>query len=113
MFAKERKTSAFPFHVKSTRQPPIQNSVALETYLEEARLEIASAIFRPHIDNISTNERNVAQRNSKSNFKKADKGTTTAIQDTAQKINEGLQQLSDDKFYKPLSSPIIQAPPEK
>ena len=26
---------------------------------------------------------------------------------TAQKIEEGLQQLSDDKFYKPLTNPSI------
>ena len=35
MFADKRKTLAHPFHVKSTWQPPIQNSVALERYLEE------------------------------------------------------------------------------
>ena len=42
----------------------------------------------------------------KSTFKKADKGTTTVILklDTAQKIDEGLQQLSNDKFYKRLPS---------
>ena len=27
--------------------------------------------------------------------------------DTAQKIEEGLKQLSDDNFYKPLESPIV------
>ena len=53
MFAKKRKTAAHPFHVKSTWQPPVQNSVENET-----KLEIASAIFRPQIDNISANERN-------------------------------------------------------
>ena len=26
---------------------------------------------------------------------------------TAQKIEEGSQQLSDDKFYKPLTNPIL------
>ena len=30
------------------------------------------------------------------------------ILDTAQEIDEGLQQLSNDNFYKPLSSPIVQ-----
>ena len=47
------------------------------------------------------------KRNSEINFKKADKGTTTVIMDTTQKIEEGLQQLSDDKFYKPLGTPIV------
>ena len=27
--------------------------------------------------------------------------------DTTQKIEEGLQQLSDDKFYKPLGTPLV------
>ena len=27
--------------------------------------------------------------------------------DTTQKMEEGLQQLSDDKFYKPLGTPIV------
>ena len=109
MFAEKRKTFAHPFHVKSTCQPPVQNSVALENYWEETKLEIAWAIFRPQIDHILANERNAIstlKRNSKIKLKKADKGTTTVILDGVQKIDEGWQQLSNDKFYKPLSSPI-------
>ena len=102
MFADKRKTVAHPFHVKSMWQPPIQNSIALERYLKETKLEIASIGFYSTLDNISANERNVTDESI--NLKKADKGTTTIIIDTA-KI-EGLQQLSDDKFYKPLTNPI-------
>jgi len=40
-------------------------------------------------------------------YRKADKGANTVILDSIQKIDEGLQQLSDDKFFKPLSSPIV------
>lgn len=75
--------------------------------MEETRLEIASAIFCPQIDN-KRNAISTLKRNSKIDLKKGDKGTTTAILDTTQKINEGLQQLSNDKFYKALSSPIVQ-----
>ena len=46
------------------------------------------------------------------NLKKADKGTTTVIMDTGQKM-QGSQQLSDDKFYKPLASPIVQETSQK
>ena len=70
------------------QQPPIQNSVALENYLEETKLELASIVFNPQNDNISANERkaiNTLKRNSEINLKKADKGTTTVIMDTAQK----------------------------
>ena len=68
-------------------------------------------VFNPQNDNISANERkaiSTLRRNSEINLKKADKGTTTIIMDTTQKIQEGSQQLSDDKFYKPLASPIVQ-----
>ena len=91
-------------------QPPVQNSVALENYLEGTKVELAMAVFHPQMDNISANERNAMsalKRNSKINLKKVDKGTTTVILDTAQKIDEGLQQLSNDKFYKPLPCPIV------
>ena len=111
LFANEMKTTAHPFHVKSTWQPPIQNSVALENYLEETKLELASIVFNPQNDNISANERkaiSTLKHNSEINLKKADKGTTTVIMDTAQKLREGSIQLSDDKFYKPLTYPIVQ-----
>ena len=35
MFGDKRKNSTHPFRVKTTRQPPVPNSVALENYLEE------------------------------------------------------------------------------
>ena len=57
MFADKRKTLAHPFHVKSTLQPLFQNSVALERYLEETKLELASTVFHAPLDNISANER--------------------------------------------------------
>ena len=47
------------------------------------------------------------KRSSKINLKKADKEQQQPSS-TAQKIDEGLQQLSNDKFYKPLPSPIVQ-----
>ena len=36
-----------PFHVKSDWEPPVQPSVALETFLEEVKLQLAS-IYRIH-----------------------------------------------------------------
>ena len=58
MFADKRKTLAHPFHVKSTWQPPIQNSVALERYLDKTKLELVSTVSHAPLDNISANERN-------------------------------------------------------
>ena len=46
-----------PFHVKSNWVPPVQPSVALETFLEEVKFELADIeIHRPK-DNLSHNER--------------------------------------------------------
>ena len=73
MFEDKRKILAHPFHVKSTWQPPIQNSVALERYLEETKLELASTVFHAPLDYISANERKAIgslKRNSEMNLKK-------------------------------------------
>ena len=35
------------------------------------------------------------------------KGTTTVIMDTRQKIQEGLEQVSNENFYNPLETPIV------
>ena len=46
-----------PSHVKSTWQPPLQPSVALESYLERTKLEIASISFSNAKGNLSGQER--------------------------------------------------------
>jgi len=89
MFVNKKKTKPHTFHVKSNWQPPIQPSAALEQYLEDTKLEIASMVFYPQSDNISQGERaaiNALKKNDKLNLKKADKGTNTVILDTTQKI---------------------------
>ena len=45
------------FHVKSDWKPPVQPSVALETFLEEVKFELASTELVKPKDNISTGER--------------------------------------------------------
>ena len=52
-------------------QPPIQNLVTLERYLEETKLELASTVFHVPLNNISANERKAI---SEINLSKADKG---------------------------------------
>ena len=46
-----------PFHVKSNLQPPPQPSVALESYLERTKFEIASITFSNKKDNLSARQR--------------------------------------------------------
>ena len=99
-----------PFHVKSNWQPPPQPSVALESFLERTKFEIASIIFSNEKDNLSAQQREALKTlsaNKEINLKKADKGTTTIIMDTRQKIQEGLEQVSNENFYKPLETSIV------
>ena len=109
MFA-HAKSNLHPFYVRSNWQPPPQSSVALENYLEQTKLEIANITFTNVKDNLSANQRlalKTLKSNSEVNLKKADKGSTTVVMDTAQKIEEGLEQVSDERFYRPLVEPIV------
>ena len=111
MFANS-KSKPHPFHVKSIWHPPPQPSVALESYLERTKYENASITFSSGRDNLSAKQRQALKTlrtNSEVNLKKADKGTTTVIMNTKRKIQEGLQQVSNEHFYKPLTRPIINA----
>lgn len=99
-----------PFHVKSTWQPPLQPSVALESYLERTKFEIASIVFHNTEDNLTAKQRqalNTLRANKRVNLKKADKGSTTVVMDTFDKIKEGKEQVSDQNFYTPLAQPMV------
>ena len=66
-----------PFHVKLDWKPLVQLSVALETFLEEVKLEVASIEFDKPKGNISTGERQALKelsRNKSTILKKSDKG---------------------------------------
>ena len=100
-----------PFHVKSNWQPPVQQSVTLETYLEEVREQLAEIELIKPRNNLAFKER-TALRELKSNseiiIKKADKGTTTVIMNKTDKLQEGQVQLDDRKNYMPLETPMVQ-----
>ena len=96
--------------LKKSWQPPPQPSVALESYLERTKFEIASITFSNEKDDLSARQREALKTlsaNKEINLKKEDKGTTTVIMDTRQKIQEGLEQVSNEDFYKPLETPIV------
>jgi len=91
-----RKTEPRPFHVKSTWKPPVQPSVALESYLEEVKIQLAELELKNLKDNLNPTERdalNALKRDTNMNFKKADKGTTTVVLNIEDKIKEGQTQL--------------------
>ena len=79
-----------PFYVKSNWKPPIQRSVALESYLEEIKLQPAQiTITRPKNSLPLSEKQAITELNNKPeiNIKKADKGTTTVIMHKRKKKN--------------------------
>ena len=99
-----------PFHVKSTWKPPVQPSVALESYLEEVRTQLAEVKLTKPKNNLPPEEREalkVLKNNNEINLKKADKGTTTVVLSKQDKINEGQIQLNNKDHYMPLEQPMV------
>ena len=94
-----------PFYVKSNWIPPVQSSVALESYLEEViKVQLAEIQLTKPRDNLPNTERNVLktlQENPDINLKKLDKGTRTVVLNTEDKILEGQIQWDNFKHYKP------------
>ena len=101
-----------PFHVKSHWEPPaIQLSVALETFLEEVKLELASIELDKAKDNISTGERRALKelsRNKSIILKKSYKGNTTVLMSRQDKLNEGQVLLDNLNNYRPLDKPVVE-----
>ena len=93
-----------PFHVKSDWEPPVQPSVALETFLEEVKLELASIEFDKPKGNISTGER----QQKSIILNKSDKGNATVLMSRQDKLNEGQVLLNDLNNYRPLDKPMVE-----
>ena len=99
-----------PFHVKSNWIPPVQKSVALESYLEEVKVQLAEIQLTKPRDNLLNTERKALKtlrENPNINLKKADKGTRTVVLNTVDKIREGQIQLDNLEHYKPLERPMV------
>ena len=99
-----------PFHVKSNWIPPVQRSVALESYLESVKVQLAEIKTIKPKHNLSQNEfRAIAElkHNSALNLKKADKGTTTVIMNKTDKIKEAQVLLDNGEHYNPLRQPMV------
>ena len=95
---------------------PVQPSVALETFLEEVKFDLASIKVNRPKDNLSLGERNALKELSCDKnivLKKADKGTTTVIMNKEDKLNEGQVQLDDIHKYRPLDKPIVSTTAKK
>ena len=100
-----------PFHVKSGWIPPVQPSVALESYLEETKVVLAETQFTKPKNNLSYAEQKAVEtlrKNTNINLKKEDKGTRTVVLNTEDKIQEGQIQLDNIEHYRPLESPMVE-----
>ena len=109
MFHKKHK-EVHPFHVKSNWNPPVQKSVALESFLEEVKMGLDEIKITKPKQNLSRNERkalNEMKQNKEINLKKADKGSTTVVMNTIDKIQEGQIQINDQNNYRPLDNPMV------
>ena len=105
-----KDTVPHPFHVKSSWIPPVQRSVALESYLEEVKLRLTEVPLNKPKNNLPPGERRALReliQNKEIILKKADKGTTTVIMKRENKINEGQKQLDDRNNYQPLEKPMV------
>ena len=105
-----------PFQVKSTWMPQVQHSVALESYLEKVKAQLAEIKITKPKNNLSRNEVKALKElknNPAINLKKADKGTTTVIMNKAEKIYEANVQLDNRKHYERLKAPMVKTTQEK
>ena len=99
-----------PFHVKSDWEPPVQPSVALETYLEEVKLQLANINTITPRNNLPKREQlaiKQLKQNPDINIKRADKGSSIVVLNKEDKIKEGQIQLDDRENYKPLETPMV------
>ena len=112
----EEENEPHPFHVKSDCEPPVQLSVALENFLEEVKLELASIEFDKPKDNISTGERQAVKelsRNKSIILKKSDKGKHHRIDEQTGQTNEGQVLLDGLNNYRPLDKPVVETTTKK
>ena len=105
-----KETEPHPFHVKPSWIPPIQPSVALESYLEDVKIQLAETPLVKPKNNLPPGERRALGeliQNKEIILKKADKRTTTVVMTRENKINEGQEQLDDRNNYQPSDEPVV------
>ena len=99
-----------PFHVKSNWESPVQPSVALETYLEEVKLQLADVNTNMPRNNLPERGQLAIKKLKQKpdiNIKRADKGSSIGVLNKEDKIKEGQIQLDDREHYKPLETPTV------
>ena len=106
-----RGNTEHPFYVKSNWEPSDQQSVALETYLEETNIKLSEIEITEPKPNLPQSNRKAIRElkeNSEINIKKADNGTTTVIMNKVDKIKEGMTLVEVKDHYRPLEKPLVE-----
>ena len=86
-----------PFYVKSNWNPPVQQSVALESYLEAVKISFAETNLTKPKNNLSPAECEALKAlkgGEQINLTKADKGTNIVVMSKEDKLNETQIQLN-------------------
>ena len=86
--------------------PPIQLSVALESYFEEVKFQLAEIQMTNNLPNTKRKALKTLQEDPNINLK-ADKATQMVVLNTENKIREGQIQLDSLEQYKPLEQPTV------
>ena len=84
--------------------------MALETYLEEVKLQLANINTITLRNNLPKREQlaiKQLKQNPEINIKRADKGSSIVVLNKEDKIKEGQIQLDDRENYKPLETPMV------
>ena len=96
--------------LKQTWISQVQHSVALESYLENVKTQLAVIkIIKPK-NSLSRNEVKAINKLKNTpviNLKRANKGTTTVIMNKADKIYKAKVQLDNRKHYERLKAPMV------
>ena len=101
----------YMFHGQDKEPHPFQRSVALESYLEEVKIQLAETKPTKPKHNLPTAEQKALKtlkHDKEINLKKADKGTTTVVFSIQDKIKEGQIQLDNKEHYRPLEEPMVE-----
>ena len=100
-----------PFYVKSNWNPPVQRSVAFESYLEEVKISLAEINLTKPKNNLPPAEREALKAlkgDKEINLRKTDKGKNTVVITKEEKLNEGQIQLNVREHYRPLESTMVE-----
>ena len=100
-----------PFYVKSNWNPLVQQSVALESYLEEVKISLTEINLTKPKNNLPPTELKALKAlkvDEQINLKKADKDTSIVVMTKEDKLNEGQIQLNVREHYRPLESPVVE-----